>query len=96
MKNLLITFLTVFILSVNTSLAETGTAFLKLGMGARPVGLGGAFTAISNDVIELRISNGKITSYDTRVFFINEGCKSNENIYPSDNTCIINATFNNA
>ena len=50
MKNLLIAFLAVFVLSVNISSVETGAAFLKLGMGARPVGLGGAFTAISNDV----------------------------------------------
>jgi len=48
-KKLLILYF-IFFVQLKLDATSTGASFLKIGVGARPIGLGSAFTAIANDV----------------------------------------------
>ncbi|OGS20973.1 MAG: hypothetical protein A2252_04585 [Elusimicrobia bacterium RIFOXYA2_FULL_39_19] len=45
---------------------NTGASFLKIGIGARPVGLGSAFTAIANDVTAINWNPGGLSQLTQR------------------------------
>ncbi len=55
---------------------KTGAAFLKIGIGARPLGMGSAFTAVANDVNAIawnpgglvQLSQKEISATHTRLF----------------------------
>lgn len=46
--------------------AGTGADFLKIGIGARPVGIGSAFTAIANDVTAINWNPGGLSQLTQR------------------------------
>ncbi|OGS23008.1 MAG: hypothetical protein A2252_06330 [Elusimicrobia bacterium RIFOXYA2_FULL_39_19] len=49
-----------------TADSNTGASFLKIGIGARPVGLGNAFTAIANDVTAINWNPGGLSQLTQR------------------------------
>ena len=62
MNKKIISFLVFSVLfSANCFSENTGASFLKIGVGARPVGLGSAFTAIANDVTAINWNPGGLS-----------------------------------
>jgi len=67
MKKTLLISLFTFTLFTNYCFSEnTGASFLKIGVGARPVGLGNAFTAIANDVTAINWNPGGLSQLTQR------------------------------
>jgi len=67
MKKITMVLTIFFIISASVGLiADTGASFLKIGIGARPVGLGNAFTAIANDVTAMQWNVGGLAQLNQR------------------------------
>ncbi|OGS23049.1 MAG: hypothetical protein A2252_07985 [Elusimicrobia bacterium RIFOXYA2_FULL_39_19] len=67
MKKTLITLsLILTIISSSFAGSNTGADFLKIGIGARPVGLGNAFTAIANDVTAMQWNVGGLAQLNQK------------------------------
>ena len=58
--------LTPYTLNEAFASGKTGAAFLKVGVGARPAGMGGAFTAIANDVTAIHWNPAGLTQLSKR------------------------------
>ena len=65
-KILLVSLFTFTVFAINIFSENTGADFLKIGIGARPVGLGSAFTAIANDVTAINWNPGGLSQLTQR------------------------------
>ncbi|OGS20309.1 MAG: hypothetical protein A2252_11870 [Elusimicrobia bacterium RIFOXYA2_FULL_39_19] len=68
MKKIFLISSTMALLFVNSycCATNTGADFLKIGIGARPVGLGNAFTAIANDVTAINWNPGGLSQLNQK------------------------------
>ena len=77
MRNYLIQYMVITALSISAIFAQavskTGTSagqFLKIGVGSRAIGLGGAFTAIADDASSLYWNPSGIANNKTLSIFV--------------------------